>query len=89
MKVRKDCHGLYIRSRSYSADRTSPAYRPGTFSSYSHVWNTGAVDISFGDMPKTNHVDQAPFVCIVLDNGNIVYWGSYGRSEGDFAEVSS
>ena len=86
MKIRKDKHGLYIRSRWYIVDKNAAAYRPGNFSGYSHAWNTTDVGLNDGDNPKTSHVDGEPFVCITLADGSKVYWGSYKRTEGDFAE---
>jgi len=89
MKIRKDKHGLYIRSRSYSKklDRTDdPAYRPGTFSGYSHARDTTDAGLKEGDNPNATHVNGEPFVRITMPDGSEVYWGSYGRTEGDFAE---
>lgn len=86
MKIRKDRHGLYIRGRYYSVDKNDPAYRPGTFSGHSHAWNTTDADLIEGDNPKSAHVAGAPFVRITMPNGSKVYWGSHGRTEGDFAE---
>lgn len=86
MLVREDKHGLYIRSRWWLADRDSPAYRPGNFPYHSHALNTTAAGLKAGDNPKTAHVDGAPFIRITLDDGTEVYWGSYQRTEGDFAE---
>lgn len=89
MKIRKDQHGLYIRSRWYSkklGETDHPAYRPGTFSGHSHAWDTTDAGLQEGDNPKTAHVNGAPFIRIKLDNDNVAYWGSYGRTQGDFAE---
>lgn len=89
MIIRKDKHGLYIRSRSYSKSlglTSDPAYRPGYFNGHSHAWNTTDAGLQQGNKPKTNHVNGAPFVRIKLDNGDVAYWGSWGRKEGDFAE---
>jgi hypothetical protein len=89
MKIRKDKHGLYIRSRWYSKKLGSindPAYRPGTFSGYSHAWNTNDAGLKEGDNPKTAHVNGEPFVRITMLDGSKVYWGSYGRIEGDYPE---
>lgn len=89
MKIRKDQHGLYIRSRWYSVkleETHHPAYRPGTFNGHSHAWNTTDAGLKEGDTPKTSHVNGAPFVRISLPNGEVAYWGSYNRAEGDFAE---
>ena len=89
MKIRKDKHGLYIRSRFYSKKLNMthyPAYRPGYFSGYSHAWNTTDAGLQEGDNPKTAHVNGEPFVKITMPDGSNVYWGSYDRAEGDFAE---
>lgn len=86
MKIRKDAHGLYIRSRWYSVNKTSPAYRPGDFPGHSHAWDTTDAGLKNGDNIKTTHVAGAPFVRITLPNGSKVYWGSSGRTEGDIAE---
>jgi hypothetical protein len=88
MKIRKDRHGLYIRRRGYNVVKSMPAYRPGTFPGYSHAWNTTEAGLSEGDNPKSSHVAGAPFVRIIMPDGSKVYWGSYGRTEGDFAEES-
>jgi hypothetical protein len=86
MKIRQDSHGLYIRSRWYIAHKDSPAYRPGDFPDYSHSWNTTDAGLNAGDNPKTAHVDGEPFIRITLSDGTTVYWGSYNRTQGDFAE---
>lgn len=89
MKIRKDKHGLYIRSRWYSKqfnETHHPSYRPGTFRGYSHAWNTTDAGLKEGNNPKTKHVNGEPFVRIVLSDGSYAYWGSYNRTEGDFAE---
>lgn len=86
MKIRKDRHGLYIRGRFYSVDKTDIAYRPGTFPGHSHAWNTSDAGLKAGDNPKSAHVNGEPFVRITMPDGSTVYWGSYGRTEGDFAE---
>lgn len=89
MKIRKDCHGLYIRSRWYSkrlGSSNDPAYRPGDFPSHSHAWNTTDAGLKEGDNLKTAHVNGAPFIRITMLDGNKVYWGSYGRTEGDYPE---
>lgn len=86
MKIRKDKHGLYIRGRYFSIDKNDPAYRPGDFSGHSHAWNTTDAGLKDGDNPKSAHVNGAPFVRITMPDGSKVYWGSYGRTEGDFAE---
>ncbi len=80
MKIRRDSHGLYIRNRE------EHAYRPGDFIGYSHAWNTTDAGLNDGDDPKTSYVSGTPFVRITLDDGSKVYWGSYDRTEGDFAE---
>jgi hypothetical protein len=86
MKIRKDKNGLYIRSRWYIVDKNSPAYRPGHFLGYSHAWDTTDAKLQEGDNPKTTHVAGEPFVRITMADGNKVYWGSYNRTEGDYAE---
>jgi hypothetical protein len=89
MKIRKDRHGLYIRGRGYSKQFgrvDDPSYRPGNFLGYSHAWNTTEAGLLEGDNPKTAHVAGEPFVRITMPDGSKVYWGSYGRTEGDFAE---
>jgi hypothetical protein len=86
MKIRKDRHGLYIRGRGYGLENPGPEYRPGDFLGYSHAWNTTDAGLAEGDNPKTAHVNGEPFVKITLTDGSKVYWGSYGRTEGDFAE---
>ena len=86
MKIRKDKHGLYIRSRWYIAHKDDPAYRPGDFPGYSHSWNTTDAGLVEGDKPKTVHMDGEPFVRITMPDGSKVYWGSWRRTEGDFAE---
>ena len=76
MKIRKDRHGLYIRSRGYSKKygRTDvAAYRPGTFNGYSHAWNTTDAGLQEGDNPKTAHVNGEPFVRITMLDGSKVY----------------
>lgn len=80
MKIRRDSRGLYIRGRG------EQAYRPGDFVGYSHAWNTTDARLNDGDNPKTSHVTGEPFVRITLADGSKVYWGSYGRTEGDFGE---
>jgi len=89
MKVRKDKHGVYIRSRGYGVDKNACAYRPGYFSGYSHARDTTDAGLIEGDNPKTNHVSGEPFVKITLLDGGTVYWGSYGRAGGDFPEEKS
>lgn len=86
MKIRKDKHGLYIRSRWYIAHKDSAAYRPGDFPGYSHSRNTTDAGLNAGDTPNTVHVDGEPFIRITLSDGTTVYWGSYNRTEGDFGE---
>lgn len=89
MLVRKDKHGLYIRSRWYSkrlGETDHPAYRPGEFRGHSHAWDTCSGGLSEGDKPKTSHVSGAPFIKITLDSGRVIYWGSDGREEGDYKE---
>jgi hypothetical protein len=86
MRVGRDKHGLYIRSRWYSIDKTKPAYRPGTFNGRSHAWNTTEAGLKVGDKPFTNHIEGAPFIRIELPDGSMAYWGSHGRTEGDFIE---
>lgn len=86
MLIRKDHHGLYIRSRWYNNDETEPAYRPGDFPGYSHAQNTSDAGLQEGDALKTSHVTGEPFVCIHLTDGSKVYWGSFGRTQGDFYE---
>lgn len=88
MKIRRDKHGLYIRSRWYAAHKDAAAYRPGDFPGYSHSWNTTDAMLVEGDNPKTAHVDSEPFVRITLPDGTKTYWGSYSRTEGDFAETA-
>jgi hypothetical protein len=91
MLIRKDNHGLYIRSRWYSKKlgmTSDPAYRPGNFNGHTHVWDTSEAGLAEGDKPQTSHVNGAPFVGIKLANGKNAYWGSYSRTEGDFAEES-
>ena len=86
MKIRRDSHGLYIRSRWYIAHKDAAAYRPGDFPGYGHSWDTTDAGLNDSDNPKTAHVDGEPFVRITLADGSKVYWGSYGRTQGDFAE---
>jgi hypothetical protein len=86
MKIRKDNHGLYIRSRFYTVDKNDPAYRPGEFASYSHVYDTNDGGLKEGDSVKASHVSQAPLIKIRLENGRVLFWGSHGRTEGDFPE---
>ncbi len=88
MKIRKDTHGLYIRSRWYSVEKDAAAYRPGDFPGYSHAWDTTDAGLNDGDDLKTAHVNGASFIRITLPNGRKVYWGSDGRTEGDFAETA-
>lgn len=85
MKIRSDKHGLYIRSRWHSIDKTEPAYRPGFFNGHSHAWDTSQAELKEGDNPPTSHVSGAPFIRIKLKD-KVVYWGSHNRQEGDFAE---
>jgi hypothetical protein len=86
MLIRKDKHGLYIRSRWHSVDKDEPAYRPGDFPGHSHAWNTTEAGLKAGDKPSAVHVSHAPFVRITLADGTKVFWGSHNRTEGDFAE---
>lgn len=86
MKIRKDKHGLYIRGRGYSLKKGAAEYRPGEFVGYSHAWNTTDAGLVEGDNPKTAHVIGEPFIRIAMPDGSKVYWGSYGRTQGDFAE---
>jgi hypothetical protein len=89
MLIRKDKHGLYIRSRWYSKRlglTDDPAYRPGYFSGHSHAWDTSSTGLNEGDKPKTSHVNGAPFIKITRADGSVAYWGSSGRDLGDFPE---
>jgi hypothetical protein len=86
MKIRKDKHGLYIRSGWYLADKSAKAFRPGDFSVYSHAWNTTEAELKEGDNPKTAYVNGTSFIRITMPDGRNAYWGSYGRTEGDFSE---
>lgn len=85
MLIREDSHGLYIRSRWHTAaEPNHPCYRPGTFNGHSHAVDTSAGNLKAGDNPKTYHVSGAPFIKITCDDGTVLYWGSYGRTEGDY-----
>jgi hypothetical protein len=86
MIIRKDKHGLYIRSGWYLADKSATAFRPGDFSGHSHAWNTTEAGLKEGDKPKTSYVNGTSFIRIKMPDGSKVYWGSYGRTEGDFSE---
>jgi len=86
MIIRRDKHGLFIRSRWWSANKTAPAYRPGHFPGHSHAWETTRALLQEGMKLKTTHVDGAPFVRINMKGGRNVYWGSCGRDEGDYPE---
>ncbi len=86
MIIREDKHGLYIRSGWYMADKSAKAFRPGDFSGHSHAWNTTEAGLKKGDKPKTSYVNGTSFIRIKMPDGSKVYWGSYGRTEGDFPE---
>lgn len=86
MIIREDKHGLYIRSGWYMADKSAKAFRPGDFSGHSHAWNTTDAGLKKGDKPKTSYVNGTSFIRIKMPDGSKVYWGSYGRTEGDFSE---
>lgn len=87
MLIRRDKHGLYIRSRWHGLHEDGdPAYRPGYFNGHSHVWDTTDAGLQAGDNPTTVHVNGAPFIKIKLPTGALAYWGSYNRKEGDFPE---
>jgi len=86
MKIRKDKHGLYIRSGWYLADKSAKAFRPGDFSGHSHAWNTTESELKEGDNPKTSYVNGTSFIRITMPDGRNAYWVSYGRTEGDFSE---
>ena len=87
MKIRQDKYGLYIRSGWYSVDKTATAFRPGDFLGHSHAWNTTEAGLKEGDSPKTAYVNGTSFIRITLTDGTKTYWGSYDRTEGDFAET--
>ena len=87
MKIRRDKHGLYIRSGWYSVDKNATAFRPGDFPGHSHAWNTTEAGLKEGDSPKTSYVNGTSFIRIKFPDGTKAYWGSYGRTEGDFAET--
>lgn len=86
MLIREDKHGLYIRRADYKFFPKEGAFRPGYFNGYSHAMNTSNGGLIKGDKPKTSNVSGAPFMRITLENGNTLYWGCYGRLEGDFPE---
>jgi hypothetical protein len=83
MLIREDSNGLYIRS---ALGKDHLPYRPGHFRGHSHAWDTTGAGLQVGDNPKTSHVAGAPFTRIRLPDGKTVYWGSWGRDEGDFFE---
>lgn len=92
MIIRKDIHGLYIRGRHYSKAlgmTDEPSYRPGYFPGDSHAMDTTDAGLQEGDKPKTSHMAGSPFVRIKMSDGRKVYWGCYGRAEGDFAETKN